>query len=222
MDGMFATQTVMGILHKNRWEYIINLPKRKLADFAKMLNAKRKSRVSLQNQNYFRKRKQSFYWENNIPYGYDCELNVSLVACFEEYEEVNKKTGEIEQCYSEHSWISSIPAEINNLHELLNLCARKKYLIEDSFNTEKNRGYHYKHAFSYNWSAMQGFHYLMRLGHAINALSEFTKILKKYVKDFGCSATLKLIKETLFSPWLSLSWYEEQLSHTPQLRLQLE
>ncbi len=56
----------------------------------------------------------------------------------------------------------------------------------------------------------------------INALSEFTKKLKRYIKEFGCSATLKLIKEILFSPWLSLEWYAEQRFKTPQLRLQLE
>lgn len=99
---------------------------------------------------------------------------------------------------------------------------KKKELIENSMNTEKNRGYHYKHAFSYNWNAMQGFHYLMRLAHAINAISEFTKKLKKYIKELGCSATLKLIKETLFSPWLPTSWYEEQSKKVAQLRLQLE
>ena len=135
---------------------------------------------------------------------------------------MNKKTGEVEKCYSEHVWISSIPANINNVHELFNLGARKKELIEDSINTEKNRGYNYKHAFSYNWNAMQGFHYLMRLGHAINALSEFTKKLKDYVKSLGCGATLKLIKDTLFSPWLSIQWYELQRLKSPQLRLQLE
>ena len=81
--------------------------------------------------------------------------------------------------------------------------ARKLGLIEDNFNTEKNRGYHYKHAYSYDWNGIQGFHYLMRLAHCINAISEFTKMLKKYIKSLGCSATLKLIKETLFSPWVT-------------------
>ncbi len=108
------------------------------------------------------------------------------------------------------------------MHELLNLGARKKELIEDSINTEKNRGYQYKHAFSCNWNTMLGFHYLMRLGHAINAISEFSKKLKKYIKSLGCSATLKLIKETLFSPWLSSDWYESQSKKDAQLRLQLE
>ena len=57
---------------------------------------------------------------------------------------------------------------------------------------------------------MQGFHYLMRLGHAINAISQFTKALKRYIKDLGISATLKLIKEALLSPWLSTKWYEQE------------
>jgi len=124
--------------------------------------------------------------------------------------------------FSEHAWISSIRVSIDNVHELFNSGARKKELVEDSINTEKNRGYHYKHVFSYDWHAMQGFHYLMRLGHAINAISEFTTKLKRYVKELGCAATLTLIKETLFSPWLSIEWYAQQPLKNPQLRLQLE
>ena len=48
------------------------------------------------------------------------------------------------------------------------------------------------------------------------------QIIKKYIHSLGCSATMKLIKETLFNPWLSLEWYDEQLLKIPQLRLQLE
>lgn len=222
MDAMFSTQSTMGILHKNHWEYIIRLPKRKLTGFARQLNKSKSLSINIPGQVHYRKRKQSFYWENNITYGYEWQLNISLVACLEEYESVNKKTGEIEKCFLEHAWISSLSVRTDNLHKLLNLGARKLCLIENSFNIEKNHGYQYKHAFSYNWNAMQGFHYLMRLGHAINALSEFTKTLKRYIKGLGCSATLKLIKETMFSPWLSPEWYGAQRLKEPQLNLQLE
>ena len=137
--------------------------------------------LNLQNRNEF------YYYflptqtriEPDIQYGYEWQLNINLIACTESYDRVNHKTGEIEKHHSEHTWISSIPAKIENLHELFNLGMRKMWLAEDSFNTEKNRGYNYKHAFSYQWNAMQGFHLLMRLGHAINALSEFAKTLKK-------------------------------------------
>lgn len=222
MDAMYATQHVMGMLHKNSWEYIIRLPKNKLTDFAKRLNKRKSMSVQTPGQPAYRKRKQEFYWENDIVYGYEWQLNIHLVACLERYDKVDKKTGKIVECFSERAWISSISININNVHELLNLGARKKELIEDSMNAEKNRGYKYKHAFSHNWNTMRGFHYLMRLGHAINAISEFTKELKRYVKELGCSATLKLIKETLFSPWLPPEWYAVQRLKTPQLRLQLE
>lgn len=222
LDAMFATQSLMGTMHDYKWEYIISLPKKKLTDFAGQLNKQKASSISIPDQEYYRKRHQLFYWLNEIQYGHAWQLKINLVACTESYDSVNHKTGEIEKRYSEHTWISSIPVKVENLHELFNLGMRKKWLIEDGFNTEKNRGYNYKHAFSYQWNAMQGFHLLMRLGHAINALSEFTKTLKKYIKSLGCSATMKLIKETLFSPWLPLAWYDEQILKIPQLRLQLE
>ena len=222
MDAMYAAQDVMDIAHKNHWEFVIRLPKKKLPDFSKYLNKRKAESVPIPGQPAYRERQQEFYWQNNITYGYEWQLTVHLVACFERYEDVDKKTGKIIQCFSEHRWISSICIGIHNVHELLNLGARKKELIEDSINTEKNRGYQYKHAFSYDWNTMQGFHYLMRLGHAINAISEFSKKLKKYIKALGCSATLKLIKETLFSPWLPSSWYEFQTTKVAQLRFQLE
>jgi len=222
MDAMYATQQVMGMLHENNWEYIIRLPKKKLTDFAKRLNKRKSMSMPIPGQPAYRKRKQEFYWENDIDYGYEWQLKIHLAGCTERYEEVDKKTGKIVDRFSEHTWISSIRVSIHNVHELFNLGARKKELIEDSINTEKNRGYQYKHAFSYNWSAMQGFHYLMRLGHAINTITEFTKELKRYIKELGCSATLKIIKDTLFSPWLSTEWYAKQYLKKPQLRFQLE
>lgn len=222
MDALYATQQVMGLLHKNNWEYIIRLPKKKLTDFAKRLNKRKSTSIPIPDQPAYRKRKQAFHWENSMTTGYEWQLTIHLVACTERYEEVDKKTGKMVERFSEHAWISSISVNMNNVHELFNDGARKKELIEDSINTEKNRGYHYKHAFSYHWNAMQGFHYLMRLAHAINAISEFTKKLKRYVKELGCSATLKLIKETLFNPWLPTEWVAAQRLKHPQLRLQLE
>ena len=222
MDALYAVQPVMEILHNNHWEYIIRLPKRKLTDFADYLNNRRDTKMAIPGQAGYRERRQEFHWETDIAHGYEWQLTIHLVACTEEYEDVDKKTGKIIKCFSEHAWISSIRPTIHNVHELLNLGARKKEFIEDNFNTEKNRGYHYKHAFSYNWKGMQGFHYLMRLGHAINAICEFTKKLKKHIKENGVGATLKIIKDTLSSPWLPSEWYDEQSKKVAELRLQLE
>ena len=73
-----------------------------------------------------RGRRQEFYWVNNIKFGLELELTISLIACLDRREEINKLSGEVEVKYSEHTWISNIPFSINNAHEICNLGARKK------------------------------------------------------------------------------------------------
>ena len=220
MDALFATHNVIDQLWEYNWEFMIRLPKRKLKEESKLLKMNKSKEQPIPGQSHYRDRSQLFYWQNNICYGYDFK-HVHLVACHESYKDVDKKTGEIINLHSEHAWLSSLSLNINNAHELCNLCARKQYLIENSFNTSKNRGYNYKHAYAYKWEAMIGFHLLMRLAQAINAISSFSKKLNKYIRSLGESATLKKIKETLFAPWLSMSWYEEQTKKYPYLKLQI-
>ena len=222
MDAMYATFDTMEMMKSYGWEFIITLPRKKFTGFSKILNRESKYGIPAPDHKYWRGRRQEFYWQNNV---FDDEargLKIHLAGCLEEYEEVDRITGEIKKRYVDRAWISSIMIFSNKLHYLFNEGARKKELIEDSINTEKNRGYHYKHAFSYHMNAMQGFHYLMRLGHAINALSEFTKGLRKHIKSLGVNATLKLIKDTLCSPWFLPEWYESVCDEPPQLRFQLE
>ncbi|CAN5463383.1 hypothetical protein BH10PSE19_BH10PSE19_00940 [soil metagenome] len=69
MDALYATQSMMGLLHQYDWQYVINLPKNKLKDFTKLLHEKRDTKQSIPNQLYYRGRQQEFYWVNNIEYG---------------------------------------------------------------------------------------------------------------------------------------------------------
>jgi hypothetical protein len=218
LDHLFANQTILQFLNENKFQYMIKLPE-KLKSVKAILNEQRSKRRNIPKQKYYRARQQEFYWANDIDYH---GVIIHAVSCLEHWQEVNKETGKMEDKYSEHSWISSLKLSIKNVNELCNLGARKRAGIEDNFNTEKNRGYQYKHAFSYDWGAMRGFHYLMRLGHAINALSEFTKKLKRYIKELGWSTTLKIIYTALSNPWLTKGWFAMQLKKSPQLRLQLE
>jgi hypothetical protein len=43
--------------------------------------------------------------------------------------------------------------------------------VESGILVEKHQGYQYEHCFSYDWKVMCGYHYLMRLGHALNVLA---------------------------------------------------
>jgi hypothetical protein len=67
----------MGILHKNKWNYVIKFSKHKNKIFADLLNKKRYDRIIIPNQSHYRGRRQEFYWINNIEHGYNFELNIS-------------------------------------------------------------------------------------------------------------------------------------------------
>lgn len=86
MDALFATQDVMTILNKNKWDYLIQFSKNKLKSFAKILNKRRKEKLMIPGQPYYRERRQEFYWRNHLPYGYDWQLDINLIACLERYE----------------------------------------------------------------------------------------------------------------------------------------
>jgi hypothetical protein len=218
LDNLYACDRVISYLVKYRISYMIKLPA-KLKYLYELLKSQKESRASVPGMEYFRERKQKFYWLNDVAYK---DNTVNLVSCVENWKSVSPITGEIINEYSEHTWISSEPLSLDNVHERCNLAARKRALIEDNFNTEKNRGYCYQHIFSYCWQAMKGFHYLMRLAHAINAISEFTKKLKKYIRELGCSNTLMRIFDAIKNPWLTNEWLTKEMDKTPQLRLDLK
>lgn len=218
LDGLYACDSVISSLRKKTWEFMIKLPY-KLKTLYKLLNDSYSAKGRIDNQPFYRERLQAFYWVNKVSYQGN---TVHLVGCSESWKSVDETTGDIISEFSKHSWISSMPLSFDNVHELCNLAARKRAFIEDSHNTEKNRGYYYQHIFSYNWIAMQSFHYLMRLAHAINMLSIFTKALKKFVKELGIRNTFNRIFTALSNPWLSDQWVDEQLKIKPILKFQLE
>jgi hypothetical protein len=209
LDKLYACQSVIQQILSYHWECMIVLPANKLTKINSQLANNKPNQIPIPGQASFNGRKQYFYWKNDIDWRSFKKINA--VACFEQWEITDKNTGEIIKQYSEHKWITTLNISIKSLHELCNLCARKRWLIEDSNNTEKNRGYGYKHAFSYDWNGMGCFHFLMRLAHAINALSEFTKKLKDYIKDFGISVILNKIKNAILHPWVTVEWIKNEI-----------
>ncbi|MEA3358538.1 MAG: hypothetical protein U9R17_03915 [Thermodesulfobacteriota bacterium] len=84
---------------------------------------------------------------------------------------------------------------------------------------EKHHGYHYEHLFSYNWNAMKGYHYLMRLGHLINILATYSEALVKIVGELGVRGFIRFIRDTISGPWLDPVWVKKRLEDNFQLRL---
>ena len=144
---------------------------------------------------------------------------VHVVVCEESWEEVAKDSAEIVIKTSRYAWISSKPLDKWNVHERCNLGARHRWGIESGILVEKRHGYHYEHAFSYNWNAMKGYHYLMRLGHMFNILAQYSERLVKVVRNLGVKGFIRFVRETISGPWLDAKKVQERLNAPFQLRL---
>ncbi|MFZ3102238.1 MAG: hypothetical protein WA113_08610 [Desulfitobacteriaceae bacterium] len=69
----------------------------------------------------------------------------------------------------------------------------------------KHQGYQYEHCFSYNWTAMVGFHHLMQIGCFINVLLIQSELLKEKVTVLGINGLLEYIFKACTVDVLDLS-----------------
>ena len=75
------------------------------------------------------------------------------------------------------------------------LNALSDYYNVPAFDVE---GYFFEHVYSYDWQAMKGFHYLMKVGHFLNAMAVNSEIFLEYVNEKG-------IRGFISDLWLDLS-----------------
>jgi hypothetical protein len=106
-----------------------------------------------------------------------------------------------------------------NIHERCNLAARHRWNIESELLAQKRQGYHYEHCFSYDWNAMKGYHYLMRIGRTINVLAQYSESLVSMFIEKGVRGFIDFVRETLTGPWLDIHWIQARFSKPYQLRL---
>ncbi len=167
-------------------------------------------------------REQKFEWVNEIEYYYGQnqkeKIVLHVVTCRENWQVVDKASGEIINKTSHHAWISSKPLTKDNLHERCNLAARYRWGIETNILIEKHHGYQYEHCFSYDWKAMKGYYYLMHLAHMMNVLTEYSEKLSVYIKENGIRNLIQFVLSTISGPWLDEN-IEEQIAEPSQLRL---
>jgi hypothetical protein len=223
LDGLYPTGPVMEQCRRYHWDYMIVLPQQCLPSVWEEVESLSPLQAANHWTHTWRGRQQQFRWVNDIEYRYDHDtqqLPVHVVICEEHWQEVDRDSGEIVDNNSRHAWISSRPLRWDCLHERCNLGARYRWGIETSMLVEKRQGYYYEHAFSYDWNAMKGFHYLMRLAHLLNAIAQYTQRVAKQVRTQGVRAFLKFVRETCANPWLSPQWIQHLLATPIQLRLE--
>jgi len=224
LDGLYPNGPVFELCRRYNWQFMIVLQDKSLSSVHEEAAGLEKLD---EGQNIFERkwgnRQQHFWWVNDIIYEYGLngrkKQKLHYVVCEESWQEIDKKTNEVIKKTSRHVWVSSHPITKNNVHQRCNLMARYRWGIETNILVEKCHGYQYEHCFSYNWNAMKGYHYLMRLAHLMNTIAFKTLYLAEKVCQMGVRPLIKFIYETLKAPWLNAERIVQLLTKKHQLRL---
>jgi hypothetical protein len=226
IDGLYPNGPIMALCRKYKWEFMIVLQNDSLPSVWEEVYGLKELESGNERFHKWGDRRQHFWWVNDIEYRYkpagslrEKQQTVHVVLCEESWEEIAAGCNDVVQKRSFHAWISSRPLNLRNVHERCNLGARHRWGIENGILVEKHHGYHYEHSFSYDWNAMKGYHYLMRIAHAINVLAQYSTALIKMVRKLTVQGFIRFVRETLSAPWFEAQQIQKRMSAAFQLRL---
>lgn len=226
MDGLYPNGPIMALCRKYKWDFMIVLQNDSLSSVWEEVYGLREFHSANELRQKWGNRRQHFFWVNEIEYWYrpagsprENKQIVHVVVCEESWEELAEDSNEVVHKRSSHAWVSSEALNRRNVHERCNLGARHRWGIENGILVEKHHGYGYEHCFSYDWNAMRGYHYLMRLGHAINVLAQYSSALVKMVRQLSVQGFIRFVRQSLSGPWLDTEQVKQRMSAAFQLRL---
>lgn len=189
-DGLYACGPVIKICRDYNWDFMLVLKEDGHKDFWKEATGL----MRLEPQNIlcvnWGNRQQVYRWANDVDYDFvmtrqNTEV-VHVVICNESWQENHSRsTKNIEDKETRYVWISSKKLSPKNVFMRCTKMARYRWRIENNFLIEKHEGYFFEHCYSYNWEAMKGFHYLMKIGHFLNVLVINSEIVANYVDESG-------------------------------------
>jgi hypothetical protein len=189
-DGLYACGPVMKICVDYKWDFMLTLKEDGLKDIWKEANGL----IRLEPENsltiYWGERNQFYQWANGIEHEYGTRkkdtIEISVAICYESWEEHRVRSTKVtEKMETRYAWISSNKLSRSNIFSRCTKMARYRWKIENNFLIEKHQGYYFEHCYSYNWNAMKGFHYMMKIGHFINALLIHSEIICEYIDEIG-------------------------------------
>ncbi len=227
LDGLYPNGPVMELCRQNNWDFMIVLQDGSLPSVWEEIEGLKDLQSENRLPHKWGDRRQRFWWVNDIDYGYadpatqrPKKLRLHAVTCEESWEQIAPGGTEVVQKASRHVWLSAEPLSRANVHQRCNLGARHRWGIESGLLVEKHHGYQYEHCFSYEWEAMRGYHYLMRLGHALNVLARHSYALAKCVRDLGVRGLIALLRTTIAGPWIDPEDLQRIATAPCQIRLE--
>ena len=224
LDGLYPNGPVLERCREYGWQFMIVLQDDSLPTVWEEFRGLEKIEKQNVLSHKWGDRRQQFRWVNSIEYRWGDkerkQQTIHVVTCEERWEEIDPDSATAVEKTSRHAWISSEPLNYSNVHERCNLIARHRWAIESNILVEKQHGYQYEHLFSENWTALKGYHFLMRLGHLINVLSQRTTYLAQIVRRRGVRGLIQFIRDTCKGPWLDADRIRQLHASPLQLRLE--
>lgn len=197
MDGLYACGPVIRRCREYNWDYMLVFKEGSIKDVWKEATALMKLNAEESFNSEFGGRKQHYKWANDIEYSYGengrFKENLHVVICEETWEETSRNTGKIKVKSTTYAWISGKELKKSNVEKRCMKLGRYRWKIENSFLVEKHQGYVFEHCFSYNWNAMKGFHFLMKIGRLINVLVTNSEFAVPKIQQLGIRGLLSKI-----------------------------
>ena len=189
-DGLYACGPVIKICREYNWDFMLVLKEDGLKDVWK--EATGLMRLEPENSLivHWGNRHQLYQWANDIEYEFGTNRKhtelIHVVICYESWEELHiRSTKVVEKKETRYAWISSVKISARNVFMRCTKIARYRWKIENNYLIEKHEGYFFEHCYSYDWQAMKGYHYLMKIGHFVNALVIGSELITTFVEKSG-------------------------------------
>lgn len=210
LDGLYPSGPVFQLCRAYHWDYMIILP----AECLKTVweDAEGLHQLDTDGQYQLAHRwgdhDQQFWWANEIEYdfrqdGQQRQIHVHVVVCDETWTD-----GKGTVKHGRWAWISAQPITPPNVLARCNRAGRHRWDIESNLLVEKRWGYHYEHAYAYDWTAMKGWHYCMKLAHLLNVLTLWTKVGDQLRHWRGNQGTIRFLRETWTGRWLDTAFFQ--------------
>lgn len=227
LDGLFPVGPAMEQCLKYHWHFMIVLKDGNLPQvWQEYRGLQRYLTDEDRHSQIWGDRRQDFHWLNQIDYYYGAnerkQLSLHMAVCDESWEEIDEATGQPVLKQLRYVWISDLPFCRKKIHKRCNLGGRHRWAIEEGILVEKHQGYSYEHCYAYDWNAMRGYHYLMRIGHLLNVLAAYSAKLVEVFKEKGPQGLIEFVRTTLSGLWLDSREVQRLLSRAFQLRLVLK
>jgi hypothetical protein len=181
-DGLYSNVSIMNICRDYGWEFITvfkdgNLPS-VWAEVESLLPLSGGASSCIQyGCNSTHRIKRTFRWINSLDYQ---KHSIQWIECIQEM--THRITREISHT-NRFVFLTSMDVDKNNIAGIL-LAGRARWLIEDHFNTQKNRGGSLHHKYSRNnFNAMKNWHNIRQIAYLIKELVKHSIEVQELAKN---------------------------------------